>query len=83
MEIVNGKIVFSFVETQPYETIDIIIKKPLIDRIFDGIKDWLNVIAAILMIVASVVGVVKYLKSRKKKPESSIKSKKKKQRKRR
>lgn len=79
VEIVDNTISFYPVVKQPYETINIIIEKPLIDRI----KYWLEALASLTSIlgvsILVVIGlVIKYLKSRKKKQESNIKSKKKK-----
>lgn len=74
LEISDNTWNFNLVETCPCETVDITIEKPLIDRI----KYWLEVFALPLVILVSVFGVIKYLKSREKIQESNIRSKKKK-----
>lgn len=77
-EIVDDTIYFFPVVNQPYETINIVIKKPLIDKIIDQVY----LISAIFGIVSFGIvlffGGRRYLNSRKKKQEPNIKSKNKK-----
>jgi tetratricopeptide (TPR) repeat protein len=71
IEFKNNTIFVSYKEAKPYETVNIVIEEPIIDRIKNKI-DWYFAIIGI-----SIMGLIKYLKSHfKSKPKSKKKNKK-------